>query len=686
MKTKHIILPIILGGMLAITSCDDDINRELSPEVLKGCQGAFFPSTNTSNIELEPSEPTEITLTISRTATDAATIPIIADINEYSIFNVPESVSFASGETSKDIKVTFPNAREGTTYILKLKVEGDEFVNSYASTVSWVQTSVTRIQWVDVKEPGVMQEGIVGTFFGVGLPPFYVQMQKASLGNSTSYRLVNPFRAPSKYDADGDPIPDDDGIYDGYPYNVPDDMVDGEYLMVITISDAGNVTVDPFEMGFDWGYGMLSSGSIYGFVSTDIDSYPLGTINGDIISFPESSLYCSMAGYQGGGRFPAKATTLYLTKEAYLEANSSITDYNDVECKKVDGAISAFASAAFDQEWDQELWAAIDQKEDDEDSPYKNLFYLPDLYSEGLGLAFYENEGKITIIKNQPTGIKFLDNDIYVSPSESLTSGIEVNKSTGLKTYSFGLNFHLEDGTSLGDFTETLFYGKNEIKRSIDDFCGVFDLSATSGIYGSSIEYTVTITKEKDGKTLKINGLLDPEEAAKYNYSVDDVFATFSSTDNSVTLEPQELDEKFVYGGAEYPVLFITYSSSEDEIYDDQSINIICRYNNVLKFTSYKDNDVNINGYAYYVPGLGVLDYIPYNITLTPSTASSKLKSGVIGKTASFRNMPLLKGANKTPAITTKSGNKVFSLGNFNLQQKSNVKKRTLLNDIVPVI
>lgn len=465
MKTFYKIFSIILAGVLSVVSCDDDLEREPSPEVAQNCQGVFFPPTNASTVELEPTDPTEMIIQISRTATDAVTVPLTAEINEGGVFVVPESISFASGETTKDIKVTFPEAKEGVSYILKLKVEGHAYVNSYASTNPYVQTSVTRIKWENV-DLGVMQEGIVATFFDVSNPPFYVQMQKATLGDGVLYRLINPFRLPSTLDGTGNAIPDQDGIYDGYPYNKPQYNIDGEYLMVITVYESGSVSIAPCDMGINLGYGMLSTGSIYGYVSNNITSYPLGTIEGDIISFPANSLYCSMTGYQSGGKYPAKATTLYLTKDAYLEANSSIDDFNKVEYEKESGAVSAFESAAFENEWDQELWKAIDQKPDDEDSPYKNLYYLPDLYSKGFGLAFYFNGEKITIPKNQPTGVKFLDNDIYVSPSDELTSGVETISSTGLKTYSFGLNFHTKDETSLGDFTETFYYSKNDIKRS----------------------------------------------------------------------------------------------------------------------------------------------------------------------------------------------------------------------------
>jgi hypothetical protein len=665
--------------MFSFVSCEsDEIQREPSPEVAPGCQGVFFPATP-SAFELEPTEPTEITLEISRRAKDAATVPLVAELNEQGVFVVPESVSFAAGDTTATIKVSFPGAKEGVTYILKLKVEGDAYVNQYASTVPYVQTSVTRIKWDDVKD-GVMVEGILSTFFNIPVNyPFYVQMQKATLGSGIMYRLINPFRMATAVD--------EDGIYNGYPYNEPGDMVDGDYLMVISIDASDRVSMAPCELGMDWTYGMFSAGTIYGNVSTN-SNYPLGIRDGDIIYFPPNSLYCSMAGYNNNNEYPAtNPTTLYLTREAYIEANSNITNYNDVEFEVVAGAVSAFESSAFNEEWDQELTAAIDQKPDDAESPYKNLYYLPDLYSNGRGLAFYLNENKITIPSGQPTGTKFLDNDIYVSPSETLASGVETVSSTGLKTYRFGLNFHLEDGTSLGDFTETFYFSKNDIKRSINDFCGLFTLNATSGYDRSALEYPVKIDKVND-RTLKISGLLDPESATTFQYSNDAVYATFDATENCAVLDPQALQEKLVYQGVEYPVLFITYSSADDGLYDDQSIRIICRYNNVLKFTSQEGNVVPIDGFSYYALGAGAFDNIPYNVTLTPGAPATEPHSSIrSNKAPSMRIAPLKKGTAGTLLSKPETGTerKTLSPDNFSIRQKSNDKKRVIKPDLIPV-
>ena len=82
-------------------------------------------------------------------------------------------------------------------------------------------------------------------------------------------------------------------------------------------------SLKPVQYGMDWGYGMFSGGSVYGNLSTNINSYPLGVYNekAGSITFPANSLYVSMADYQDGGAYPCtNPSYLYLSAEAYLNS------------------------------------------------------------------------------------------------------------------------------------------------------------------------------------------------------------------------------------------------------------------------------------------------------------------------------------------------------------------------------
>src|SRR5690554_171104 len=111
-KNKYILgILAVLFAMTSIYSCKDDAPVYDPAEKLDGTtQVVFFPSTNQAVFELEPTEPTQITLTIARASTTGAIdVPITVYLNTDDVFNAPSTVSFADGEAEKDFTVSFPN-------------------------------------------------------------------------------------------------------------------------------------------------------------------------------------------------------------------------------------------------------------------------------------------------------------------------------------------------------------------------------------------------------------------------------------------------------------------------------------------------------------------------------------------------------------------------------------------------
>ena len=132
---KLSILLTLLFGVIAFFSCkDDNPEREVSPQTPAGCHGVYFPSTNITSTEIDPDDPTEITITIERTNSSVAVeVPISITVNDDNVYVVPQRVAFAAGEKSVQFQVTFPSADVGITYRLSLTVQGDEYVNPYGS-------------------------------------------------------------------------------------------------------------------------------------------------------------------------------------------------------------------------------------------------------------------------------------------------------------------------------------------------------------------------------------------------------------------------------------------------------------------------------------------------------------------------------------------------------------------------
>lgn len=302
---------------LLFASCKEDIpEREASPEVSSDCIGVYFPSANQLEYELDPIDPTTVTVTVARKVTSGAvSVPLTVVSNDDNIFTIPASVDFADGAAEASFNVSFPEAGTGTAYTFEVEVVGEKYVDPYAVVDGYpsIAKTVTRIKWEPI-ETAIMIEGVISTFFGVGLDPFYVEAYKATLGGGvTRYRFVNPFRVMTAEDWD------EYGVYDGYPYNAEADMLPGDYYMIINVEANGDASMVPSELGFDWGYGSFSIGSIYGNLSTNIDSYPLGVCADDMIVFGANSLYISMANYNSGGKYPCGTpTVIYLTMESYL--------------------------------------------------------------------------------------------------------------------------------------------------------------------------------------------------------------------------------------------------------------------------------------------------------------------------------------------------------------------------------
>jgi hypothetical protein len=532
MKIYKFIIAIFIATTAMFVACEDYVDTEvLSPEVPEGCQGVYFPTTNTKVFELEPTQATEITLKIGRDVKSGAVdVPIVVLVNDEDIYNVPETVSFADGDTLVSFTVTFPNAAEGVTYNLKLAAEGDQYVNPYSAKRPDVATKVTRVKWTPIEEPMVYVDGAFTAGWSVGTLPMYVNAEKAEFTGLVRYRFKNAYKRPTG-------PPDADGIYDGYPYSNANTTFDDskDYYTVIEINTStSDVFMEAHEIGLNWGYGMISIGSVYKNLSTNIGTYPLGKLKDGIITFPANSLFFSEAEYNDGAAYPSTTPTkIYLTKDIYIADNMKIDDYNKVDYELVDGEVSLFKSVAFDYTWNQTLEIAIDIDEENDDSEYKNLYYLADLYAWDYGLAFYYKEGGLlTIPADQPTGIEFLGNEVFMSQSATIKSGVEV-KDNGVTVYSFGLMFHYEDGTIVGDFKEQFYYSEDEVVFEKSDFIGKYNLTGPSLLGQAAADMDVEIAEGETTDELVITGV---------RYATE-IIATFDAETATMIIAPQELPD-----------------------------------------------------------------------------------------------------------------------------------------------
>lgn len=514
MKIDRLIKAFSLLLVVMFSACSDFEDTEiLSPAKPAGNQGVFYPTSNVSAFELEPTDATQISVKVSRAVSaGAASIPVIVLTNDEGVFNVPATANFADGEKETSIVVTFPNAAEGITYKLKLGLEGDISVDPYGAGAITVSTQVTRIKWTPVANPFIYRDGTFdGAGWGDNSRPMYVYAEKAQLGASVRYRMKNVY-APATSST-----PDADGVYNGFFSFTPGFDSSKDWYTVIEIHSAtgtsGNVSMFKHEIGSERGeYGRISIGSKEG---------SFGKLASNKITFAAGSLLF----YDNDGGYDAKLTTIYLTKEAYIKDNMRIVDFNDVEYEVVDGEVGKFESLSYVESWDQTLSKAIDIDSTNVASEYKNLYYLADLYAEGYGLAFYYDPltGKVTIPENQMIGRKVFGQDLHVSPSDDIKSSV-VSTFKDVSIYTFGLMFHFKDGTIVGNFAETFFFKEDELIYTKEDFLGEFSLT------GGSTAVPVEIAEES-ANNFVITGI----------NRADKVKAVFSSEDVTLSISPQSL-------------------------------------------------------------------------------------------------------------------------------------------------
>lgn len=313
MKYINKILSLFVIALIA-TSCDPDAESYTLGELEDGNQGICFAGNYTQTVEVEPGI-TSFDLTLTRALTDAAgTVDVTVINNEKNIFVCPSTVSFAAGEKTAKLTVEAPSAAEGITYNLQLALSGND-VSNYSSGYHEISVNFAILKWESIGT-GYYLDGTFSNFFKVDPSvPMAVEIEKTTTATSTRFRFDSPFAKVAT-------AQDEVGGFNGYPFNEEADIVPGEYTFVIDVTKEG-ASLKPVQYGMDWGYGMFSGGSVYGNLSTNINSYPLGVYNekAGSITFPANSLYVSMADYQDGGAYPCtNPSYLYLSAEAYLNS------------------------------------------------------------------------------------------------------------------------------------------------------------------------------------------------------------------------------------------------------------------------------------------------------------------------------------------------------------------------------
>ncbi len=285
---------MLLGAVLAISSCTSEYDYDGFAKV-SGNQVYFDKNAAVSTIEIDP-QGTSFPIVLGRAVTtEAITVPLIVTQPDNSIYTIPKQASFAAGESTTTINVTYDPANivYGNYEDITISL-GDSAAYATPYGLSTYSFKAGRTAWVDYGT-ALYREDCMTTWFSVENVVYSVALQKNTVEEGV-YRLVN--------------------VYGGaYPYNAPGDYDESQdYYMTIYASDPDMVYVRGGYTGMDWTYGevwltsyvdyYMRTGKTLDEVKTEHPEL-FGKMVDNVITFPSRSFLISMDNYNDGGLYYA---------------------------------------------------------------------------------------------------------------------------------------------------------------------------------------------------------------------------------------------------------------------------------------------------------------------------------------------------------------------------------------------
>lgn len=176
---------------VAMGACTSDYEYD-TPEALKGAQ-VYFSNTLPSKIEVNK-ESGNFDVTLSRQNTEGElTVPLMFTADEGNIYTVPSTVTFADGEATANIHVTFnPDELVYGNYVGgTISFDADNFSTPYGAT-SYKFTAGASA-YVDVAGgKGKFRDGLISSAYGIEVLEYDVQIQQDA-HTPGIYRVVAPY-------------------------------------------------------------------------------------------------------------------------------------------------------------------------------------------------------------------------------------------------------------------------------------------------------------------------------------------------------------------------------------------------------------------------------------------------------------------------------------------------------------
>lgn len=176
---------------VAMGACTSDYEYD-TPEALKGAQ-VYFSNTLPSKIEVNK-ESGNFDVTLSRQNTEGElTVPLMFTADEGNIYTVPSTVTFADGEATANIHITFnPDELVYGNYVGgTISFDADNFSTPFGATSYQFKAGASAYEDVEGGK-GKFRDGLISALYGIEVLEYDVQIQKDA-HTPGIYRVVAPY-------------------------------------------------------------------------------------------------------------------------------------------------------------------------------------------------------------------------------------------------------------------------------------------------------------------------------------------------------------------------------------------------------------------------------------------------------------------------------------------------------------
>lgn len=176
---------------VAMAACTSDYEYD-TPEALKGAQ-VYFSNTLPSKIEVNK-ESGNFDVTLSRQKTEGElTVPLMFTADEGNIYTVPSTVTFADGEATANIHITFnPDDLVYGNYVGgTISFDADNFSTPYGATSYQFKAGASAYEDVEGGK-GKFRDGLISALYGIEVLEYDVQIQQDA-HTPGIYRVVAPY-------------------------------------------------------------------------------------------------------------------------------------------------------------------------------------------------------------------------------------------------------------------------------------------------------------------------------------------------------------------------------------------------------------------------------------------------------------------------------------------------------------